>query len=157
MTISTQSPSFFVTQYSFDMDYFSICIPLYFTLSILICMSFSSKGGNLWWFGMRKDFCSFLLILCPCLREYANISYNLDGILSSSSPNSLEINNAAAANNANVNNVNEQQNERTNLTQSSNAMNNKKKNGKKFSKKSTITKQPTEFIIPNLLRLDIPD
>lgn len=47
MTISTQSPSFFVTQYSFDMDYFSICIPLYFTLSILICMSFSSKGGNL--------------------------------------------------------------------------------------------------------------
>lgn len=126
---------------------------------------------------MRKDFCSFLLILCPCLREYANISYNLDGILSSSSsPNSLEINNAAAANNT-ANNVNEQQNERTNLTQSSNgliqvnnldydatdsssvssAMNNKKKNGKKFSKKSTITKQPTEFIIPNLLRLDIPD
>lgn len=124
---------------------------------------------------MRKDFCSFLLILCPCLREYANISYNLDGILSSS-PNSLEINNAAAANNANNVVVNEQQNERTNLTQSSNgliqvnnldydatdssstsAMNNKKKNGKKCSKKSTITKQPTEFIIPNLLRLDIPD
>ncbi|OTF81718.1 transmembrane protein 185A-like protein, partial [Euroglyphus maynei] len=44
--LSTQSP-FFVSAYSFDMDYFSIGIPLYFTLSILICMSFSSKGGNL--------------------------------------------------------------------------------------------------------------
>ena len=25
---------------------------------------------------MRKDFCSFLLSVCPCLREYGNISYN---------------------------------------------------------------------------------
>lgn len=25
---------------------------------------------------MRKDFCSFLLSACPCLREYGNISYN---------------------------------------------------------------------------------
>ena len=29
------------------------------------------------WFGMRKDFCSFLLSMCPCLRVYGNISYNL--------------------------------------------------------------------------------
>lgn len=35
--------------------------------------SISTKG----WFGMRKDFCSFLLSICPCLREYGNISYNL--------------------------------------------------------------------------------
>lgn len=26
---------------------------------------------------MRKDFCSFLLSICPCLRVYGNISYNL--------------------------------------------------------------------------------
>src|SRR6218665_590927 len=26
---------------------------------------------------MRKDFCSCILLLCPCLREYANISCNL--------------------------------------------------------------------------------
>lgn len=25
---------------------------------------------------MRRDFCSFLLTLCPCLRVYGNISYN---------------------------------------------------------------------------------
>lgn len=25
---------------------------------------------------MRRDFCSFLLIMCPCLRVYGNISYN---------------------------------------------------------------------------------
>lgn len=27
------------------------------------------------WFGMRKDFCSFILGVFPCLQEYANISY----------------------------------------------------------------------------------
>jgi len=79
-----------------EMSYFIVCIPLYFTFLILICLSFGSRGGNLCkfsyhhktcidtniftfikgWFGMRKDFCSFLLSLCPCLREYGNISYN---------------------------------------------------------------------------------
>ncbi|RWS00532.1 hypothetical protein B4U79_11179 [Dinothrombium tinctorium] len=59
-----------------EMTYFAVCIPLYFTFVILICLSFGSRGGNLWWFGMRKDFCTFLLSVCPCLREYGNISYN---------------------------------------------------------------------------------
>ena len=27
------------------------------------------------WFGIRKDFCHFLLGLCPLLQEYGNISY----------------------------------------------------------------------------------
>ena len=45
-SFSTPYP-FFSTSYQLDMDYFSVCIPLYFTLSILIFMSFSSKGGNL--------------------------------------------------------------------------------------------------------------
>lgn len=27
------------------------------------------------WFGIRKDFCHFLLSLCPFLQEYANIAY----------------------------------------------------------------------------------
>lgn len=27
------------------------------------------------WFGMRRDFCVFLLDTCPCLREYGNVSY----------------------------------------------------------------------------------
>ena len=29
------------------------------------------------WFGIRKDFCHFLLSLCPFLQEYANIAYSL--------------------------------------------------------------------------------
>ena len=28
------------------------------------------------WFGIRTDFCQFLLEQCPCLRLYANISFN---------------------------------------------------------------------------------
>lgn len=27
------------------------------------------------WFGIRKDFCPFLLGVCPLLQEYGNISY----------------------------------------------------------------------------------
>ncbi|PKU43261.1 hypothetical protein llap_6428 [Limosa lapponica baueri] len=30
-----------------------------------------------WWFGIRKDFCQFLLEIFPFLREYGNISYDL--------------------------------------------------------------------------------
>lgn len=44
--LSTPLP-FFSASYHFEMDYFSVFMPLYFTLIILICMSFSSKGGNL--------------------------------------------------------------------------------------------------------------
>lgn len=29
------------------------------------------------WFGIRKDFCHFLLELLPFLREYGNVSYDL--------------------------------------------------------------------------------
>lgn len=31
------------------------------------------------WFGMRKDFCEFLLGICPCLQEYGNVSYKFPG------------------------------------------------------------------------------
>lgn len=33
---------------------------------------------------MRKDFCSFLLSICPCLREYGNISYTKQSSTTSS-------------------------------------------------------------------------
>ena len=78
-----------------QMSYFAVCCPLYLAFVILIGLSFGSRGGNmckyfhhraLWfvididcfttgWFGIRRDFCSFLLTICPCLREYGNISY----------------------------------------------------------------------------------
>lgn len=50
-------------------------LPLYFALMTLVRKSFGSKSGSLWWFGMRSDFCTFLLTICPCLREYGNTSF----------------------------------------------------------------------------------
>lgn len=57
--------------------YTAITVPLFVSLITMICLSFGSKGGNQWWFGMRKDFCQFLLGVCPFLQEYGNISYSL--------------------------------------------------------------------------------
>ncbi|ESO88851.1 hypothetical protein LOTGIDRAFT_219002 [Lottia gigantea] len=55
----------------------AISVPLLLSLVTLICLSFGSKGGNHWWFGIRKDFCQFVLGVCPFLQEYGNISYSL--------------------------------------------------------------------------------
>lgn len=41
-------------------------------LSVLLCLDLSVG-----WFGIRKDFCHFLLELLPFLREYGNVSYDL--------------------------------------------------------------------------------
>jgi len=58
------------------MTYTAVASPLFISFITLIIMSFSAKGGNKWWFGMRKDFCSFVLGACPLLQEYGNIAYN---------------------------------------------------------------------------------
>jgi len=57
------------------LGYFVTCVPLFFALIILIRLSFRSKPGSLWWFGMRSDFCTFLLRTCPGLKEYGNTSF----------------------------------------------------------------------------------
>jgi hypothetical protein len=44
------------------------------TTAELILMPYTFSPG---WFGIRKDFCHFLLSLCPFLQEYANIAYSL--------------------------------------------------------------------------------
>ncbi|XP_035143847.1 transmembrane protein 185A [Callithrix jacchus] len=54
-----------------------IFIPLWLSLITLMATTFGQKGGNHWWFGIRKDFCQFLLEIFPFLREYGNISYDL--------------------------------------------------------------------------------
>ncbi|XP_039756912.1 transmembrane protein 185A isoform X2 [Pararge aegeria] len=59
-----------------SLTYIVVVSPLFVTYATLIIMSFSSKGGNKWWFGIRKDFCQFLLSVFPLLQEYANIAYN---------------------------------------------------------------------------------
>lgn len=60
-----------------NLSYFTISTPLFLDLIILTRLSFGSKHGSLWWFGMRSDFCTFLLSICPALKEYCNISYNM--------------------------------------------------------------------------------
>lgn len=59
-------------------SYFITSVPLFITLLILIRLSFGSRPGSLWWFGMRSDFCTFLLKICPCLKEYGNISFTMN-------------------------------------------------------------------------------
>lgn len=58
-----------------SLKYTTMATPLLVSHVTLIFMSFGAKGGNRWWFGIRKDFCHFLLGLCPLLQEYGNISY----------------------------------------------------------------------------------
>lgn len=55
--------------------YFLISVPLFLALIILTHSTFGSRPGSLWWFGMRTDFCTFLLNQCPCLKEFGNTSY----------------------------------------------------------------------------------
>ncbi|KAJ4439266.1 hypothetical protein ANN_07386 [Periplaneta americana] len=90
-----------------SLSYVGVVSPLFLSYCTLILMSFGAKGGNRSalptgafsfqgiqretgqcmelllppeserWFGIRKDFCHFLLSLCPFLQEYANIAYSL--------------------------------------------------------------------------------
>ncbi|KAI4882511.1 hypothetical protein NFI96_018914, partial [Prochilodus magdalenae] len=61
----------------YESDYVPVFVPLWVSLVTLMATTFGQKGGNHWWFGIRKDFCQFLLELFPFLREYGNISYDL--------------------------------------------------------------------------------
>ncbi|GAB0086955.1 transmembrane protein 185B [Sergentomyia squamirostris] len=63
-----------------DLDWPLIAVagPLLMALFILILLSFSAKGGNKWWFGIRKNFSQFILNSLPCLQEYGNIAYHMD-------------------------------------------------------------------------------
>eukprot|EP00096_Caligus_rogercresseyi_P003501 TRINITY_DN1661_c1_g1_i1.p1 TRINITY_DN1661_c1_g1~~TRINITY_DN1661_c1_g1_i1.p1 ORF type:complete len:367 (+),score=86.78 TRINITY_DN1661_c1_g1_i1:63-1163(+) len=58
-------------------SYFAASSPLYLTFFTLLITSFGSKGGNQYWFGLRKPPCIFLFGICPCLQLFGNISYNL--------------------------------------------------------------------------------
>nr|CAB3267063.1 transmembrane protein 185A-like [Phallusia mammillata] len=53
----------------------NIFIPLHISILALIIGTFGSKGGNKWWFGIRVDFCQFMLNQCPFMRLYGNVSY----------------------------------------------------------------------------------
>ncbi|TKR64619.1 hypothetical protein L596_025117 [Steinernema carpocapsae] len=68
----------------------TISIPLFVALAQLILLTFGSRGGNPWWFAMRKPFCNFIFGHSPCLQQYANISYKM-GRSSSGEENESEL------------------------------------------------------------------
>lgn len=73
-----------------DAHFSTILIPLELSLLSLIVTSFYQKGGNQWWFGMRKEFCEFLLDICPCLREYGNVSYKISDTMTNNANHDVE-------------------------------------------------------------------
>jgi len=62
------------SSYSWDQVFF----PLHVSIFAFIISSFGSKGGNKWWFGIRSEFCPFLLNCLPFLTVYGNVSYSFD-------------------------------------------------------------------------------
>ncbi|TRY74556.1 hypothetical protein TCAL_00695 [Tigriopus californicus] len=62
---------------SIGISYFSAFTPLYLTFFTLVVTSFGTRGGNQYWFGLRKPPCQFLFSVCPCLQLFGNISYSL--------------------------------------------------------------------------------
>jgi hypothetical protein len=49
--------------------------PLFISLFFSLLLSFGSRSGNYWWYGMRKPFCNYIFESFTCLQQYANISY----------------------------------------------------------------------------------
>uniref|UniRef100_A0AC34GVF1 J domain-containing protein n=1 Tax=Panagrolaimus sp. ES5 TaxID=591445 RepID=A0AC34GVF1_9BILA len=49
--------------------------PLFISLFFSLLLSFGSRTGNYWWYGMRKPFCNYIFESFTCLQQYANISY----------------------------------------------------------------------------------
>lgn len=62
-----------------DVSWIITVSPLFLTYFTLILLSFNSKPNNIWWFGLRRDFCTLLFDVFPCLREYCNVSLGAVG------------------------------------------------------------------------------
>lgn len=58
-------------------SFFAAASPLFLTFFTLIITSFGTRGGNQYWFGLRKPPCQFLFGVCPCLQLFGNVSYSL--------------------------------------------------------------------------------
>merc|ERR1711963_1193768 len=76
---------------SVQMYYFAASTPLFLTFFTLIMASFGSRGGNQYWFGLRKPPCQFLFGMCPCLQLFGNISYSLHSNNQNNSSNSQDL------------------------------------------------------------------
>lgn len=68
-----------------EMSYTLAMAPLEVSFFFMAIMSAGFGGAtasastNIWWFGLRKPLCPFLLEKCPSLRTYANVSYRVGG------------------------------------------------------------------------------
>jgi hypothetical protein len=60
-----------------NISYFAATSPLLLTFFTLVITSFGTRGGNQYWFGLRKPPCQFLFGVCPCLQLFGNVSYSL--------------------------------------------------------------------------------
>ncbi|XP_062514046.1 transmembrane protein 185A-like [Corticium candelabrum] len=58
-----------------DLPFTGIFVPLHIAIISFLLLSFAQKGGNPWWFGMRKEFCDWLFTGLPWLQEYGNVSF----------------------------------------------------------------------------------
>ena len=56
-------------------SFIAIFLPYHLGMGSLVVSTFYQKGGNPWWFGIREEFCLFLLKKFPAIRVYGNISY----------------------------------------------------------------------------------
>jgi len=85
-----------------EVSYFSACTPLFLTLFTLVIASFGSKGGNQYWFGLRKPPCQFLFGVCPCLQLFGNISYSLYSNNNHNNSSNLQTDSGSTASNFNT-------------------------------------------------------
>ncbi|CAJ0929214.1 unnamed protein product, partial [Mesorhabditis belari] len=60
-----------------EIPYTVVITPLAVSLFCMMLMACGSRGGNIWWFGLRAPVCTWLLAACPCIRVYANVSYRI--------------------------------------------------------------------------------
>lgn len=61
------------TQHFLNLTYFQVSLPLYLVYFSLMLLSLNNHSGNTLWFGMRRDFCDYFLIVCPVFKTYGNV------------------------------------------------------------------------------------
>ena len=70
-SISASSSSSSTTH--LNLSYFQVSLPLYLVYLSLILLSLNNHSGNTMWFGMRRDFCDYFLVVCPVFKTYGNV------------------------------------------------------------------------------------
>eukprot|EP00116_Pleurobrachia_bachei_P013023 sb/3473285/ len=58
-----------------SVSFTAVFLPYHLGIGALVFSAFYHKGGNPWWFGIRDEFCIFLLRRFPAIRVYGNISF----------------------------------------------------------------------------------